>query len=34
MDRGVKITGMEEALVPREYGLEVTSHVEPSSYGK
>jgi len=25
---------MEQALVPREYGMEVTSHMELISYGK
>jgi hypothetical protein len=34
MDWGVRITKMEEALVSREYGSEVTSHLEPISYGK
>jgi len=31
---GVKITRMEEALVPWEYGMEVTSHKDLILYGK
>jgi hypothetical protein len=31
---GVGITIMEEALVPREYGMEVTSHMDPITCGK
>jgi hypothetical protein len=31
---GVGITKMEKALVPYEYGMEVTSHMYPISYGK
>jgi hypothetical protein len=34
MDQGVRITRMEEALVPHEHGMKVTSHREPISYGK
>jgi len=32
--QGVGITHMEKALVPQEYGMEVTSHMHPISYGK
>jgi hypothetical protein len=31
---GVGITRMEEALVPHEYGMEVTCHMDPISRGK
>ncbi len=31
---GVGITRMEEALVPHEYGMEVTCHMDPISCGK
>jgi hypothetical protein len=34
MDRAVGIIRMEESLVPLEYVMEVTSHMEPISYGK
>jgi hypothetical protein len=30
----VGITQMEEMLVPCEYGMEVTNHHSPISYGK
>jgi hypothetical protein len=33
-NQGVGITRMEEALVPREYGMEVIGHMDPISYGK
>jgi hypothetical protein len=29
---GVRITGMEEAFVPHEYGMEVIGHQDPISY--
>jgi hypothetical protein len=32
--QGVGIIRMEEALAPREYGMEVTGHRDPISYGK
>lgn len=32
--QGVKITWMEKALVFREYGMEITTHMDPISYGK
>jgi hypothetical protein len=32
--QGVGITHMEEALVPREYGMEIIGHKDLISYGK
>lgn len=32
--QGVGITYIVEALVPREYGMEITKHQNPISYGK
>jgi len=34
MGQCVGITWMEKVLVPHEYGLEVTRHNDPISYGK
>jgi hypothetical protein len=34
MGQCIEITRMEEALVPYEYGMEVTSHNDLISYGK
>jgi hypothetical protein len=32
--QGVGITHMEEALIPQEYGMDVTCHMDPILYGK